>query len=51
MHYADIKKADIANGLGVRVSVLLVVVIINVKIVLIKKLGILIMEKNLHKKK
>ena len=21
MHYADIKKADIANGLGVRVSV------------------------------
>ena len=46
MHYADIKKADIANGLGVRVSVFIIV-----KIVLIKKHGTLIMEKNLQKMK
>lgn len=51
MHYADIKKADIANGLGVRVSVFVSGCTHHCKIVLIVKHGILIMEMNLQKMK
>ena len=46
MRYADIKKVDIANGTGVRVSLFVHII---VKDVLIKKHGILTMEKNMMK--
>ena len=51
MNYADIKKIDVANGEGVRVSLFVVDVIIIAKDVLISVHGILIMEINLQKKK
>ncbi len=52
MHYADIKKADIANGLGVRVSVFVSGCTHHCKkLFLIVKHGILIMEMNLQKMK
>ena len=43
MNYADIKTIDVQDGTGVRV-------IFIVKDVIIKKLGILNMEKNTQKK-
>ncbi len=51
MNYATIKECDVANGPGVRVSLFLLVDAITiVKDVLMKLLGILIMEMNLMKK-
>ena len=47
MNYADIKRYDVANGPGVRVSV---AVLTDVPVVLTKKLGTLTLENLLHRK-
>ena len=51
MNYADIKYCDVANGKGVRVSLLSAAVPITVKDVLMKKHGIFSMESHLQKKR
>ena len=50
MNYAEIKNFDIANGLGVRVSLFVSGCTHHCKNVLIKWHGILNMEKSLIKK-
>ena len=49
LNYADIKYCDVANGKGVRVSLLSAAVPITVKDVLMKKHGIFSMESLLRK--
>lgn len=51
MNYADIKKIDVANGEGVRVSLFVSGVITIAKDVLINAHGILIMVINSQKKR
>ena len=51
MNYADIKYCDVANGKGVRVSLLSADVRITAKGVLTRRHGIFITESHLQKKR
>ena len=50
MNYAELKTYDIANGPGIRLSLLSVDAIIDVPVALMNRLGILITGKSLHRK-
>ena len=51
MYYGNIKKSDIANGIGVRVSLLSVDVLTIAKVVLMKKPGILNTDRFLRRRR
>ena len=51
MNYGEIKKYDIANGEGVRVSLLCPGAPITVRDALTRKPGIFLLEKNTHRRR